>query len=79
MELQVMSRALTMYTIDWKGATVEKRVSGYWQRRTDEAIEIRRIRTNPNMNLEGGLLLPMIWTPILMSVTPLLMHARLHH
>ena len=51
------------HTIDWKGATVEKRVSDYWQRRTEELIEIRR--TIPNMKLDRGLVLPMVWTPIL--------------
>ena len=61
------------HTIDWKGATVEKRVSGYWQRRTEEAIEIRRM--NPNMNLDRGLLLPKVWTPILNQPPP---HARPH-
>ena len=31
----------SQHTIDWEGARVKRCVSGYWQRRTSEAIQIK--------------------------------------
>ena len=53
----------TVHSINWEGAIVQGKAVGFWQRRTLEAIRIRR--TIPNMNLDGGLLLPMVWNSIL--------------
>ena len=53
----------TDHHINWEGATVKRRESGFWQRRTAEAIQIRM--RSPNMNLDKGLLLPMVWNSIL--------------
>ena len=49
------------------GATVQ-RAEGFWQRRTVEAIQIKK--ATPNMNLDSGLLLPMVWNPILPQKPP---------
>ena len=43
----------SLHSIDWSGV---KSVEGYWERRTVEAIEIRRSKSS--MNLDKGLLLP---------------------
>ena len=56
----------TNHCIDWKGATVRKREAGYWQRITVEAIQIKK--TTPNMNLDSGLILPMVWGTILLRI-----------
>ena len=53
----------TNHCINWEGATVQRRAEGFWLRRTVEAIQIRK--ATPNMNLDSGLLLPMVWNPIL--------------
>ena len=53
----------TNHCINWEGATVWRKEVGFWQRRAAEAIQIKK-RT-PNMNLDSGLLLPMVWNPIL--------------
>ena len=53
----------TNHCINWDGATVQRRAEGFWQRRTVEAIQIKK--ATPNMNLGSGLLLPMVWNPIL--------------
>ena len=53
----------TDHHINWEGATVKRRESGFWQRRMAEAIQIRM--RSPNMNLDKGLLLPMVWNSIL--------------
>ena len=51
--------------IDWMGARVRKREANYRRRRTIEAIQIK---TNKDtMNLDSGLLLPLVWNPILNS------------
>ena len=36
--------AKSHHSIDWKEAMVVKSVQGYWERRTMEAIEIKRVR-----------------------------------
>ena len=53
----------TNHCINWEGATVQRRAEGFWLRRTVEAIQIRK--ATPNMNLDSGLLLPMVWNSIL--------------
>ena len=53
----------TNHCINWEGATVQRRAEGFWLRRTVEAIQIKK--ATPNMNLDSGLLLPMVWNPIL--------------
>ena len=53
----------TNHCINWDGATVQRRAKGFWQRRTVEAIQIRK--SIPNMNLDSGLFLPMVWNSIL--------------
>ena len=53
----------TNHCINWEGATVQRRSGGFWRRRTVEAIRVRK--ATPNMNLDSGLLLPMVWNPIL--------------
>ena len=54
--------------MNWETATVQRRAEGFWLRRTLEAIQIRE--ATPNMNLDSGLLLPMVWKP-----TPYPLHA----
>ena len=49
--------------IDWDGAKVKRSVSGYWKRRTTEAIHIRL--SEGTMNLDNGLQLSTMWNPIL--------------
>ena len=53
----------TEHGINWEGASVRWKGTGFWQRRTAEAIHIRR--SNPTMNLDSGLVLPMVWNSIL--------------
>ena len=53
----------TNHCINWEGATVLRRAKGFWLRRTVEAIQIKKATLN--MNLDSGLLLPMVWNPIL--------------
>ena len=53
----------TEHGINWEGASVRWKGTGFWQRRTAEAIHIRR--SNPTMNLDSGLVLPMVWSSIL--------------
>ena len=55
--------AESQHSIDWSEARVVKSMKGYWERRTVEAIEIRRSRRF--MNLDKGLLLPSLWNPVL--------------
>ena len=55
--------AKSQHSIDWPGAKVMRTVQGYWERRTMEAIEIRRSKRS--MNLDKGLLLPSLWNPVL--------------
>ena len=50
-------------TIHGERTTVQRRAEGFWLRRTVEAIQIRK--ATPNMNLDSGLLLPMVRNPIL--------------
>ena len=50
--------------IDWDGARVKRSsMTGYWQRRTIEAMDIKL--SEKTMNLDGGLQLPTIWNPVL--------------
>ena len=65
----------TQHCIDWKGSKIRRRAAGYWERRTTEAIQIRK--TSPNMNLDSGLLLPMVWNPIETSTKIILTHYSL--
>ena len=58
----------TNHRINWEGATVQRRVKGFWLRRTVESIQIRK--ATPNMNLDSGLLLPLVWNPILKPPSP---------
>ena len=51
------------HTFNWDGAKVKRRVSGYWKRRTTEAIHIRL--SEGTMNLDNDLQLPTMWNPIL--------------
>ena len=53
----------TNHCINWDGATVQKTNRRFRQRRTVEAIQIRK--SISNMNLDSGLLLPMVWNAIL--------------
>ena len=51
------------HMIDWDGARVKRSgMTGYWQRRTTEAIHIKSEET---MNLDGGLQLSTVWNPVL--------------
>ena len=63
--------ANTNHGIDWTNARVVKTVPGYWERRTTEAILIKK--SQKPMNLDSGLLLPRVWNPILLN-TPSLPH-----
>ena len=53
----------TQHAIDWMGAKEKKMDSNYWRRRTIEAIHIKT--GADTMNLDGSLLLPLVWNPIL--------------
>ena len=53
----------SQHAIDWEGASVKRCVSGYWQRRTSKAIQIKM--SHGTMNLDSGLQLPTVWNPIL--------------
>ena len=55
--------AKSQHSIDWSGARVVRSVQGYWERRTVEAIEIKKSKSS--MNLDKGLLLPSLWNPVL--------------
>ena len=54
--------AKSHHSIDWKEARVVKSVQGYWERRTMEAIEIKKSKSS--MNLDRGLHLPSVWNPV---------------
>ena len=59
------------HTIDWDGARVKRSdMTGYWQRRTTEAIHIKQ--SEKTMNLDGGLQLLTIWNPVLNLPLPTL-------
>ena len=50
--------------IDWDGARVRRSsMTGYWQRRTAEAIHINL--SERTMNLDGDLQLSTVWNPVL--------------
>ena len=51
----------SQHAIDWEKARVKRCVSGYWQRRTSEAIQI--MMRYGIMNLDSSLQLPMMWNP----------------
>ena len=57
----------TDHRINSEDATVRRRAEGFWVRRTVEAIQIRK--PTANMSLDSGLLLPMVWNPILPHTT----------
>ena len=52
----------TQHSIDWGAARVQAIAIGYWNRRTMEAIHIRR---RQSINLDCGLPLSPIWNPLL--------------
>ena len=57
--------------IDWDGARVKRSsMTGYWQSRTIEAMDIKL--SEKTMNLDGGLQLPTIWNPVLNPPWPTL-------
>ena len=52
------------HMIDWDGARVKRSgMTGYWQRRTAEAIHIKM--SEETVNLDGGLQLSTVWSPVL--------------
>ena len=51
------------HSIDWESAGVLSTAQGYWNRRTLEAIQIRR--TTRPMNLDCGLHLSSLWNPLI--------------
>ena len=52
------------HVIDRDGARVKRSgMTGYWQRRTTEAIHIKL--SGKTMKLDGGLQLPTVWNPVL--------------
>ena len=53
----------SQHAINWDGAEVKRSVSGYWKRRTTEAIHIRL--SERTTNLDKDLQLPTMWNPIL--------------
>ena len=53
----------SQHAINWDGVKVKRSVSGYWKRRTTEAIHIRL--SEGTMNLDNGLQLSTMWSPIL--------------
>ena len=55
--------AKSQHSIDWPRAKVMRTMQGYWERRTMEAIEMRRSKRS--MNLDKGLLLPSLWNLVL--------------
>ena len=61
--LQFMFRSQTIASTAWDGATVQRRAKVFWQRRTVEAIQTGN--STPNMSLNSGLLLPVVWNSIL--------------
>ena len=52
----------SQHTIDWGAARVQATAIGYWNRRTMEAIQIRRRKQS--MNLDCGLHLSPVWNPL---------------
>ena len=56
------------HSFDWVNARVVKTVPGYWERRTTEAILIKK--SQKPMNLDNGLLLPSVWNPVLLNPPP---------
>ena len=54
--------AKSHHSIDWEKARVVQSVQGYWERRTMEAIEIKKSKSS--MNLDRGLHLPSVWNPV---------------
>ena len=52
----------SQHTIDWGAARVQATAIGYWNRRTMEAIQIRR---RQSMNLDCGLHLSPVWNPFI--------------
>ena len=51
------------HSIDWESAGILSTAQGYWNRRTLEAIQIRR--TARPMNLDCGLHLSPVWNPLI--------------
>ena len=59
---------LASYGTTGKVQQSKERAEGFWLRRTVESIQIRK--ATPNMNLDSGLLLHMVWNPILKPPSP---------
>ena len=55
--------AKSEHRINWTEAKVVKSVQGYWERRTIEAIKMKK--SGSTMNLDQGLQLPTVWNPVL--------------
>ena len=53
----------SQHAIDWEGAKVQATATGYWNRRTMEAIHIRK--KGKSMNLDCGLNLLPMWNPLI--------------
>ena len=52
------------HIIDWDGVRVKRSdMTGYWERRTTEAIHIKL--SEKTMNLDGGLQLSTVWNPVM--------------
>ena len=54
--------AKSHHSIDWKEARVVKSVQEYWERRTMEAIKIKKSKCS--INLDWGLDLSSVWKPV---------------
>ena len=53
--------AKSQHSVDLTEARVVKSVQGYWERRTIEAIVIKRSKSSMDLDL----LLPSVWNPVL--------------
>ena len=58
--------------INWDGATDQRQAEGFSQKRTVEAIQIRK--SIPNINLDSSLLLPMVSMELNPEPTPYTSH-----
>ena len=53
----------SQHSLDWEGAKVQATATGYWNRRTMEAIHIRK--KGKALNLDCGLHLSPVWNPLI--------------
>ncbi len=68
MEIQCKNRIAvhvqrSQHAIDWEAAKVQATATGYWNRRTMEAIYIKK--KTQSMNLDCALHLSPVWNPLL--------------